>query len=317
MPRGMGALRFSSTGDRRRASSVGADTAGSAGPANASDTSGQSAGIGGACALTLCGSCKASVGDDGIGCDRCDGWFHPAAMCMGLSNKAIETIVEQEGDGVLFVCLSCRINRSSVASSGRASDVGSDLTATIKQLHEMVMSLCTAVRTLMTSNTLPQAQSQPHPVCSTATKDELDLRIREQIHEVRDRDIRRDSVIVRGLPNADVTAACNKFKEASLFLLNKEVSLQDPVCISKEKGIFRGKVLNADDKKSLLGASSQLKGTDRFSSLYIHRDLTYRQRQELRARREAAKGERALTSESRDQSSETPQVRTLDSFLPH
>lgn len=30
----------------------------------------------GVCALTPCGICSATVGDDGVGCDRCDGWFH-------------------------------------------------------------------------------------------------------------------------------------------------------------------------------------------------------------------------------------------------
>lgn len=314
MARGGGAPR-SSTGDRRRVSSAGAGSADSAGPTCMSDMSRQAVGTGGACAPTLCGSCNASVGDDCIGCDRCDGWFHPASMCMGLSDKVIETIIKHEGKGINFVCLSCRINTPATTSSRRTSDVGSDLTAAIKQLHEMVTSLCTAVRTLLTSTSLPQDQSQPLPVCSTVTKDELDMRIREQIREVRDREIRRDSVIVRGLPNADVASACNVFKEVSLFLINKEVGLQDPVCINREKGIFRGKVLNMDDKKSLLAASPRLKQSGQFSSLYIHRDLTYRQRQELRARREAANGERAPAGETR--SSETPQARALASFLPH
>ncbi len=89
--------------------------------------SGQPAGVGGACALALCGSCNASVGDDGIGRDRCDEWFHPEAMCMGLSDKVIETIVKQEGKGILFVCFSCRIKHPTVKSSRRASDIGSNL----------------------------------------------------------------------------------------------------------------------------------------------------------------------------------------------
>ena len=75
------------------------------------------------------------------------------------------------------------------------------------------------------------------------------MSIREQIHEVRDREIRRDSVIVRGLPDTNVNIVCNLFKEASQLLIDKEVSLQDPVYINREKGIFRGKVTNMEDKK--------------------------------------------------------------------
>lgn len=314
--RGGGAPRSSLTGVRRRASSVGAGSADGAGPANSSVVSGRSTGGGGACALTQCGSCSASVGEDGIGCDRCDGWFHPVTMCMGLPDKVIETIVKEEGKGILFVCLKCRINHPTAKGPKRASDVGSDLTETIKQLHEMVISLCTVVRSLMTS-TPSQVNAQPvlrPQVSSAVSTDDLDLRIREQIREVRERDIRRDSVIVRGLPNSDVSSAGNVFQEASRFLINKEITLEDPVCISREKGIFRGKVPNMEDRKCLLAASPNLKQSDRFPSLYIHRDLTYRQRQELRARRAAANREQAPAGESR--SSETPQPRTLASFLP-
>ena len=231
---------------------------------------------------------------------------------MGLPDKAIKNIVALEGKGILFVCLSCRINNPSPSSSRRTSDIGSDQMLAIKQLHEMVTSLCLVVRSLM-SSILPQAHSQSQPVCSIATSEELDMRIREQIREVRDREIRRDSVIVRGLPDTDVNTVCSLFKDSQL-LINKEVSLQDPVCIDREKGIFRGKVTNMEDKKSLLAASRKLKQTARFSLIYVHRDLTYRQRQNLRARREAANGGRASAGESR--SSEAPPAGTLSSFLP-
>ena len=316
MARGRGAPRASPAGVRGRGPSASAGSAGVVAPAGAGNAliHDGAAGSVGACALTKCGTCNANVGNEGIGCDRCDGWFHPAAMCMGLPDKVIESIVGQGGEGVLFVCLTCRINSCSSGSSRRASDAGSDLTATVKQLHEMVISLCTAVKTLMTSPILPQAQSQPQSVCPTVASDDLDMRIREQIREVRDREVRRDSVIIRGLPNSDVSKVCEVFKEASLFLIEREVILHDPVCINRERGIFRGKVPNIDDRKSLLAACYKLKHSDMYSSLYINRDLTYRQRQELRARRAAANRDRTVVGESR--SSETPSAQTAVSFLP-
>ena len=57
--------------------------------------------------LVMCGTCTAPVGDEAIGCDRCDGWFHPQSMCMGLPAPLINDIVALDGKGILFVCLQC------------------------------------------------------------------------------------------------------------------------------------------------------------------------------------------------------------------
>lgn len=130
MAHGGGSPHSSSTGDWQWISSMGAGSAGSAGVADSSVASRQLAGVGGACALTLCGSRNTSVGESGIDCNRCNGWFHLVDTCMGLSDKVIETIITEEGKGILFVCLSCRINHPPVKRSRRASDE-SDLTRTI------------------------------------------------------------------------------------------------------------------------------------------------------------------------------------------
>lgn len=65
------------------------------------------------------------------------------------------------------------------------------------------------------------------------------------------------TVIVRRLPNSEVTTTCNRFWEASLFLIDKGVSLLDAVSISNEKGIFRGRISNMYDKKIPTGSIPQ------------------------------------------------------------
>ena len=39
-----------------------------------------------------CGLCSPSVGDDGVGCDRCDRWYHPSVMCMRIPEGVIQNV---------------------------------------------------------------------------------------------------------------------------------------------------------------------------------------------------------------------------------
>ena len=86
------------------------------------------------------------------------------SMCLGLPVKAIKDIVQLKGDGILFVCLSCRVNKRISGARDAAGNV--DQGDTIKQLSEMVMALCATVQALSqkvdsllsqgtTSHTLP------------------------------------------------------------------------------------------------------------------------------------------------------------------
>ena len=64
---------------------------------------------------------------------------------------------------------------------------------------------------------------------------------------------------------------------------------RDIKCIDPIKGIFRATVLDDDDRRNLLSQCYKLKQSDVYKSVYIHRDLTYNQRQELYRKREAAR----------------------------
>ena len=103
----------------------------------------------GASSAVLCGTCKFLVSDDAIGCDRCEGWFHPASMCLGLLANVITNILSLEGEGILFVCLSCRMNKhSSPSSHTQAQPHSPGQDKLINQLSEMVMALTASVRSL-------------------------------------------------------------------------------------------------------------------------------------------------------------------------
>ena len=63
-------------------------------------------------------------------------------------------------------------------------------------------------------------------------------------------------------------------------------SLTDVTPIPGHANIYRAKLLNDDVRKQVLGKSKTLRGTA-YSRVYISRDLTYAQRAELFARRQA------------------------------
>lgn len=138
-----------------------------------------------------CGTCKFHVGDEAVGCDRCEDWFHPLAMCLGLPECSIRDIIKLEGEGILFVCLKCRLKDRSPSKDNNSNRDG-----TIKQLSEMVMALCSTVKDLASqmeslqdamkflsrsqppSPTPLQPSSSQHP--SLPSPDTLRLSIRDE-----------------------------------------------------------------------------------------------------------------------------------------
>lgn len=91
------------------------------------------------------------------------------------------------------------------------------------------MSLCVTVKTL--ESALRQFQSQASSTRPVLSDDDLDMRMQ--------------SVIIRGLVDTDVQNVPSVFQDISTYLSNKGVNLLDPVCMNKEKGIFRGKLTGA------------------------------------------------------------------------
>lgn len=231
----------------------------------------------------VCGSCSNSVGVEAIGCDQCGGWFHPTSLCMGLPERVIDNIVELNGDGILFICLTCRLGSHSPSGAGGNRRNGDQDGAVFKQLHEMVMALCRTVKTLSEKvEKLVTAQNAKSPPLTDYGTRQI---IREEVREVHERDLRKDSIILRGFSHLSVAEVQGRFRDISMYLLNKDIPLSDITCINQEKGLFRAKIIDNQDRKSLLSVTYKLKQSPNFGSLYVHRDLTFKQREELRSRR--------------------------------
>lgn len=202
-----------------------------------------------------------------------------------------------QGDGILSVCLKCRLDKQSpVKEQDRVSNAD---TVAVGQLHEMVMTLCTTVKSL--SEKLPKfiVQGQYQNVTSISDHSTMQghsqnvmsisdpgsrLVIREEIREIHDRERRKHSIIVRGFPHSTVNDVNERFKDISKYLINQEISMSDVICVNQDRGIFRGKIVDPQIRRSLLLEARRLKESTNFRSVYLHKDLTYKQREELRSR---------------------------------
>ena len=112
--------------------------------------------------------------------------------------------------------------------------------------------------------------------------------VREELRELEEQRKRRTSLVIRGLGAPTAKDAVTRFETLSQDLIEQKVTLTDVVRIPSETDLYRGKVTDDDIRKCLLDKAKHLKNSAQYSSVYIRRDLTYKQRQTLKARREAA-----------------------------
>ena len=55
------------------------------------------------------GSVPSSSGDHPIGCDECEVWVYSTELCSGLSEDLIHAILSYGGEGIRFICMTCRL----------------------------------------------------------------------------------------------------------------------------------------------------------------------------------------------------------------
>ena len=241
--------------------------------------------LAGGSVVSQCGSCDVAVGQDGIRCDKCDSWFHPKPLCMGVSDRVIDAIREAGGAGVEYVCTHCR---SRPVDTGAGSGMNSPGDPAIAQLFVMVKSLCTAITKL--TDRVDSLAGHSGGVQQPVDPALLQKWVREDTRELLERDKRRDSIIIRGIPSDNIQAS---FTEIVQFLcLNLNIVLSDVVPL--RPNLVRAKILVLLHWSELLSRSRNM-AVSQFQSVYISRDLTYRQRQELREKRAAAAGGPRLT----------------------
>ena len=238
-----------------------------------------------------CGTCDVLVGDDAVGCDRCESWFHPKTLCLGLSDAVIQTIVDNGGKGVAYICTDCRAGS---LIGGTGSGVGGGAGPAFKQLHQTVKMLCRAVETMslqmakIVGPSVAEVSARPgaDAVLSIGDVDAVRASIKEEVREVEEQTKRKDSVIIRGLKAVNEGDLCEKFKAVSSRLIGSEIVLSGIVCINREKDMYRAKIVSDANRVHLLSKTKELPNYPDLQAVFIHRDLTFRQRQQVWQRRQ-------------------------------
>ena len=246
--------------------------------------------------MQYCVSCSKEVGDNAIGCDKCENWVHSSEMCSGLPQKVIEAITEYDGRGINFVCTKCRIRRES-SCTGNPQPLMIEL---MDQLFQQLRGLCNTVQGLIeqvqTLSTKPSPQPSPptlvtdHPLTSSLPPDGYKTAIRQEIKEMNEINKRRNSIIIKGLAADSPQDLSQKFSLLTQEVMGTPVTISDICPIRSHANIFRAKILNDDVWKQVLDKSKMLRDTV-YNTVYISRDLTYSQRAEMFARRQARRSE--------------------------
>ena len=94
---------------------------------------------------------------------------------------------------------------------------------------------------------------------------------------------------MRGLSGTTDTQFVEKFGEICGAIVGSSVDIEELYCINRERGLFRVGIKDKSAKQDILQNAKKLKGHNRFGGIFVSRDLTFIQRQELRQRREASR----------------------------
>ena len=94
---------------------------------------------------------------------------------------------------------------------------------------------------------------------------------------------RVSSLVVRGLRVSSAREAAAKFSEVVGTLIGEQVTLTEVCRIRSDSDLFRGNIHDNRVRKLILDSSKHLRDTQH-SHVFIRRDLTFQQREELKAR---------------------------------
>ena len=211
-------------------------------------------------------------------------------------------LLETRDGAINYVCCACRIMRS---ESEEARFLPNEQSPALRQMMTTVQGVVGALREVrselrmmrvkknnpLTESTptpvrlqqIPINRSQPVPAAGRSIRGApLNEDFLRSVREINERDKRKQSVVLRGLGDVSVEEAAHRFGDVCTFLGVGNVSITEIVKIGNS--LFRGTIGNDENRLRLLSESRRLKDSIH-GNIYIQRDLTYMQRQQLIERR--------------------------------
>ena len=136
-----------------------------------------------------------------------------------------------------------------------------------------------------------------------------------EVREMYERDKRKSSVVLRGLGNVTVQQASSTYAAVCRYLGLEVSPLTELTKINSN--LFRGRINDNTRRLELLAAVPQLRRSNEFRSVYIQKDLTYRQRGEVIAARSARRSGNHLGNDAAESVIDQGQVPTMDQSQTH
>ena len=215
-----------------------------------------------------CGMCRLPTEHAKVECTECKEFFHGDPLCLGVKPEVCTGLLADTDGAVLYRCCSCRLKHTNDA-------IG------LSQLTRIVGEIVRSVRSNKAQS--PPVASSAEAPRSTPNRDA----ILAQVREVREREKRKDCIIIRGFRNMSVEVMRDQMA-VICDLLNIPLVVMTEVHMVGDN-YFRARVTDADSRKELLLRCHQLRNSEEFSRVYINRDLTFQQRQDLRNKRSVAR----------------------------
>ena len=142
--------------------------------------------------------------------------------------------------------------------------------------------------------------------------------IRREIKKLNEINKRRNSIIVKGLSADSPRDLAQTFSALAQEVLGTPVTLNDVTPVPNHRNIFRAKILDDSARKQILDKAKTLRDSA-YDCVFISCDLTYAQRAEQFARRQARRAESNGPSNLSAASAvnPAPQTETDRSLGPH
>ena len=247
-----------------------------------------------------CGLCCSPVVGRGVLCGGCGKVFHPDTLCLGVSKEAVQILMSTLDGSLTFSCCKCRTGGTVGFSDGNSSAMSQILLIVGELVREVrnwrgVRCAPDDVGSGIIAGSSGGVGSGSYGSSVTIsgqsqTSSSIGDAVMVQVRELREREKRANSIIIRGLGEIPPQQVVVKFNEICNVLNVGNIELVDVVQISSPSGyLYRAKIVNAICRKNLLLKSHELRNTEEFSSVYLNKDLTFLQRKDLALKRRVAR----------------------------
>ena len=233
----------------------------------------------------VCSFCSLEVGGPRICCQVCKGTFHAEVVCLGVNSDVVDVLKRNDDGALSYNCTECRlVSTNNSATEGSYGPVLKQVICTVKELTKYVRDKGQGDGSRhVHGSSNPDGshwQTMPQRGQTLSRNDVLD-----QVRELKEREKRADSIIFRGFGDVALEEVNSRFEGICQELNLPIIPLTGITKISSAPTLYRAKVANETQRRTLLLKAPELKHSRQFSQVYINRDLTKQQREEVMERR--------------------------------